>query len=80
LAVITEEAASGNSASAPGEISMKCFECGGEMRLTLVEPHDALAKPGFEYRTFRCESCGDTERRFVFDPRASVDMTAIGCA
>jgi hypothetical protein len=59
---------------------MKCFECGGDMRLTLVEPHDVLATPGFEYRTFRCESCGDTERRFVFDPRASLDLTALGRA
>jgi hypothetical protein len=57
---------------------MKCFVCASDMRLTLVEPHDALAKPGFEYRTFRCESCGDIERRFVFDPRASLDLSAIG--
>jgi hypothetical protein len=48
------------------------------MRLTMVEPHDAVARPGFEYRTFQCESCGDTERRFVFDARASVDLAAIG--
>jgi hypothetical protein len=57
---------------------MKCFVCGSDMRLTMVEPHDAVARPGFEYRTFQCESCGDTERRFVFDARASVDLTAIG--
>ncbi len=36
---------------------MKCFVCGSEMRLPLVEPHDELVRPGFEYRTFRCESC-----------------------
>jgi hypothetical protein len=60
------------------EVSMKCFVCGNDMRLTMVEPHDAVARPGFEYRTFQCESCGDTERRFVFDARASVDLAAIG--
>jgi hypothetical protein len=59
---------------------MKCFVCGGDMRLTLVEPQDALARPGFEYRTFRCERCGDLERRFVFDPRASLDLAALGRA
>ena len=59
---------------------MKCFVCGGEMRLTLVEPHDEVTRPGFEYRTFRCESCGDTERRFVFDPRAALDLAAVGSA
>jgi hypothetical protein len=50
------------------------------MRLTLVEPHDEVTRPGFEYRTFRCESCGDTERRFVFDPRAALDLAAVGSA
>jgi hypothetical protein len=57
---------------------MKCFSCGEEMRLTLVEPHDEVTMHGFEYRTFRCDSCGDTERRFVFDPRASLDLSSIG--
>ena len=61
-----------------GELAMKCFVCGSEMRLTLVEPHDEVTRPGFEYRTFRCESCGDTERRFVFDPRAALDLAAVG--
>jgi hypothetical protein len=63
-----------------GELPMKCFVCGNEMRLTLVEPHDEVARPGFEYRTFRCESCGDTERRFVFDPRVALDLAAVGSA
>src|SRR5579863_9506410 len=63
-----------------GEPPMKCFVCGSEMRLTLVEPHDEVTRPGFEYRTFRCESCGDTERRFVFDPRAAVDVATLGRA
>jgi hypothetical protein len=59
---------------------MKCFVCGSEMRLKMVEPHDELIRPGFEYRTFQCENCGDTERRFVFDPLASLDLSAIGRA
>jgi hypothetical protein len=58
---------------------MKCFVCGEEMHLATVEPHaQEESMRGFEYRTFRCEACGDTERRFVFDPRAAVDLTAIG--
>jgi hypothetical protein len=57
---------------------MKCFVCGSEMRLTMVEPHDEVTRPGFEFRTFQCQSCGDTERRFVFDPRATLDLSAIG--
>ena len=57
---------------------MKCSVCGSEMRLTLVEPRDEVARPGFEYRTFQCESCGDTERRFVFDPRTALDAAVVG--
>jgi hypothetical protein len=57
---------------------MRCFVCGGEMRLTIIEPHDEVTRPGFEYRTFECEHCGDKERRFVFDPRASRDFPALG--
>ena len=59
---------------------MKCFDCGGEMHLLKVEPHDKITMLGFEYRTFRCESCGDTERRFVFDPRTSLDLASIGAS
>jgi hypothetical protein len=61
----------------PGRLSMKCFVCGDEMRLTAVEPHHAVTMRGFEYRTFQCESCGDTERRFVFDPQASLDLSSV---
>jgi hypothetical protein len=61
-----------------GRSPMKCFTCGEDMRLALVEPHDEVTMRGFEYRTFRCECCGDTERRFVFDPRASLDLSSIG--
>jgi hypothetical protein len=57
---------------------MKCFVCGQGMRLAAVEPYLATVEPcdeatmsGFEYRTFKCEGCGDTERRFAFDPRAA---------
>jgi len=60
------------------ELAMKCFVCGEEMRLTLVEPHDQVTMRGFEYRTFQCESCGDKERRFVFDPGTSLDLSSIG--
>ena len=56
---------------------MKCLVCESEMRLTLVEAHE-VAKPGFEYRTFQCEHCGETERRFIFDPRLSLELYAAG--
>src|SRR6202035_965634 len=56
---------------------MNCLVCGNQMRLALVEPHDEVTMPGFEYRTFHCERCGDRERRFVFDPRTSVDPSSI---
>jgi hypothetical protein len=60
---------------------MKCAVCGGEMRLIKIEkiePHDEAAERGFAYRTFRCETCSDTERRFVFDPREALDFSSIG--
>jgi hypothetical protein len=56
---------------------MKCVLCGGEMRLIKIEPHDEAVVRGFAYRTFRCETCGDTERRFVFDPREALDCSSI---
>ena len=56
---------------------MNCLVCGSQMRLAMVEPHDEVTMPGFEYRTFQCERCGDRERRFVFDPRPSVDSSSI---
>jgi hypothetical protein len=59
---------------------MKCFVCGDEMRLTAIEPHHEVTMHGFEYRTFQCGSCGDTERRFVFDPRASLELPSIETA
>jgi hypothetical protein len=58
--------------------AMKCPVCGTDMQLATVEPHRPETMRGFEHLTFRCEACGDTERRFVFDPRASIDLTVIG--
>jgi hypothetical protein len=45
---------------------MRCFVCGEQMRVVLVEPH-AVDMQGFELRTFQCVGCGDTEKRPVFD-------------
>jgi hypothetical protein len=53
---------------------MKCFVCGQGMRLATVEPYDEAAMSGFEYRTFKCEGCGDTERRFAFDLPAPLGL------
>jgi hypothetical protein len=51
---------------------MKCLVCGHCMRLAAVEPCDEATMSGLEYRTFKCEGCGDTERRFAFDLRAAL--------
>ena len=59
---------------------MNCLVCGNPMRLAMVEPHEEVAMRGFEYRTFQCERCGERERRFVFDPRASVDPSSVAPA
>jgi hypothetical protein len=56
---------------------MKCLLCGGKMRLIKIEPHDHAVVRGFAHRTFRCENCSETERRFVFDPRESLDFSSI---
>jgi hypothetical protein len=52
---------------------MRCFVCGEEMRVVMVEPH-VIDMEGFELRTFQCVGCGDVEKRPVFDstrpPRA----------
>jgi hypothetical protein len=37
------------------------------MRIVMVEPHDVIAIPGFELRTFQCVGCGDVEKRMCFD-------------
>jgi hypothetical protein len=46
---------------------MQCFICGEPMRIVMVEPHDVIAIPGFELRTFQCVGCGDVEKRMCFD-------------
>jgi hypothetical protein len=56
---------------------MKCLLCGDQMRLTMVEPHGELTMGGFEYRTFQCDRCDESERRFVFDPGHSVDLSSV---
>jgi len=45
---------------------MRCMACGGEMTLTNAVQDDTMAVPGFEYHTFTCSECQDTERRLVF--------------
>jgi hypothetical protein len=45
---------------------MRCFVCGEEMRVVMVEPH-VIDMEGFELRTFQCVGCGDVEKRPVFD-------------
>lgn len=57
---------------------LKCPVCGEDMHLATIEPHHPERMRGFEHRTFRCDACGDIERRFVFDPRASIDLAVIG--
>jgi hypothetical protein len=49
---------------------MKCFICGEQMRVVMVEPH-VVDMQGFELRTFQCVGCGDTEKRPVFDSSRS---------
>jgi hypothetical protein len=48
--------------------SMRCLVCGGDMFAVTVEPDHRVGMDSFQYRTFRCGSCGDTERHFAFDP------------
>jgi hypothetical protein len=45
---------------------MLCISCGTEMRLVRVEPDDTMMVTGFEYQTFECPSCQETERRLTF--------------
>jgi hypothetical protein len=47
---------------------MQCLVCGSDMRAAIVEPDNRVGMHSFQYRTFRCESCGDSERRFAFEP------------
>jgi len=45
---------------------MKCSLAVREMRLTMSNP--TMSSRGVRISEFQCERCGDTERRFVFDP------------
>jgi hypothetical protein len=45
---------------------MLCISCGTEMRLVRVQPDDTMMVTGFEYQTFECLSCQETERRLTF--------------
>jgi hypothetical protein len=50
---------------------MRCFICGEQMRVVMVEPH-VIDMRGFELRTFQCIGCGDTEKHPVFDSTRSL--------
>jgi hypothetical protein len=45
---------------------MLCISCGTEMRLVRVQPDDTMMVTGYEYQTFECPSCRETERRLTF--------------
>lgn len=45
---------------------MLCISCGSEMRLVRVQPDDTMMVKGYEYQTFECPSCQETERRLTF--------------
>jgi hypothetical protein len=45
---------------------MLCISCGTEMRLVRVQPDDTMMVTGYEYQTFECPSCQETERRLTF--------------
>jgi hypothetical protein len=48
------------------------------MRAVMVEPDHRVGMDSFQYRTFRCGSCGDTERCFAFDPKRRDQPTMLG--
>jgi hypothetical protein len=48
---------------------MHCLVCGGDMCAVMVEADHHVGMHSFQYRKFNCGNCGDTERRFAFDPR-----------
>jgi hypothetical protein len=60
------------------QASIQCLVCGSEMRAVTIEPDHRVDMHSFQYRTYRCGSCGDTERRFVFDPTPRIQPTASG--
>ena len=46
---------------------MRCVPCGAEMRLVRVVGDDTMMVPGYEHHTFECSTCGEVERRLVFN-------------
>ena len=42
------------------------MSCGTEMHLVRVQPDDTMMVTGYEYQTFECPSCRETERRLTF--------------
>jgi hypothetical protein len=45
---------------------MRCLVCNTKMIVMNVVGDDTMPVHGFEWRTFMCAACGDTERRLVF--------------
>jgi hypothetical protein len=45
---------------------MLCMACGAEMILMNVNRDDTMAVLGFEYHSFRCSACYETEQPVVF--------------
>jgi len=45
---------------------MRCTACDCDMALMKVAPAGAEALPGFEYHSFKCSACRETEQRLVF--------------
>ena len=43
--------------------------CNAEMALVSSVKDESLMAEGFEWHTYLCPKCGDSERRFVFDKR-----------
>jgi hypothetical protein len=48
------------------------------MTAVTVEPDHRVGMDSFQYRTFRCGSCGDTERCFAFNPDPRDQLTMRG--
>jgi hypothetical protein len=51
---------------------MICVACSREMRVAMVEEDQKLVMRGFAFRTFRCEYCGNADRKLVFDPQVKL--------
>ena len=60
------------------QTSKQCLACGGDMSPVTVEPDHRVGMDSFQYRTFRCGSCGDTERCFAFNPNPRDQPTMPG--